>query len=526
MKALIKFNSDYVQFYDYDEFKEPNYSRTNILDYSELVLSYDFIMENYNFIYNFIKTKIIKNHITKVYIDKTTISNIVYKLIVNLPNINYIYINDKKKIDIELFEYLLNNKNIKTINCYDMSYNTLDRLNLSRKINIITRKKHCSSNHIYKENELLSLSDVYYKKDITINKKLENDDFNTLEVFFRINKYIKEIYIKYYDKNMIINIINIIKKYKIHNINIIIIGNNNNAKDILKSIDKIRNDKYLKKHKIKIKVKYEKEYIKKNIFKQLNINIIKTVLLIIIIVTSIIFIVLYFINKTKEYESKETIRKVQAIIEEPGPTNNEEVKDIKTEKPKKKSAYFKNYSQKLSELKKINKDTIGWLKINNSSINYPIVQTTNNEYYLDHSFDHKINLNGWLFLDYRSDPNNLSRNNVIYGHSGNYYVMFGSLYQTMKDYWLKNPNNHKITFNTSSNHTWQIFSIYVINSTNDYIQHSFKTDEEYLNFLNKMKSRSIYDFGQTLSVNDKILTLSTCYKDSGRRLVVQAKLIQ
>jgi len=526
MKALIKFNSDYVQFYDYDEFKEPNYSRTNILDYSELVLSYDFIMENYNFIYNFIKTKIIKNHITKVYIDKTTISNIVYKLIVNLPNVNYIYINDKKKIDIELFEYLLNNKNIKTINCYDMSYNTLDRLNLSRKINIITRKKHCSSNHIYKENELLSLSDVYYKKNITINKKLENDDFNTLEVFFRINKYIKEIYIKYYDKNMIMNIINIIKKYKIHNINIIIIGNNNNAKDILKSIDKIRNDKYLKKHKIKIKVKYEKEYIKKNIFKQLNINIIKTVLLIIIIVTSIIFIVLYFINKTKEYESKETIRKVQAIIEEPGPTNNEEVKDIKTEKPKKKSAYFKNYSQKLSELKKINKDTIGWLKINNSSINYPIVQTTNNEYYLDHSFDHKINLNGWLFLDYRSDPNNLSRNNVIYGHSGNYYVMFGSLYQTMKDYWLKNPNNHKITFNTSSNHTWQIFSIYVINSTNDYIQHSFKTDEEYLNFLNKMKSRSIYDFGQTLSVNDKILTLSTCYKDSGRRLVVQAKLIQ
>ena len=525
MKALIKFNSDYVQFFDYDDIKEPNYSRTNILDYSELVLSYDFIVDNYNFIYNFIKNKIIKNNITKVYINKSTINDIVYKLIVDLPNINYIYIDEKQKIDIELFEYLLNNKHIKTFNCYDMSYNILDRLNLSRKINVITRKKHCSSNYIYKENELLSLSDVYYKKELLINKKLDEEDLNTLEIVFRINRYLKNITIKYYDKNMIKSIINIIKKYKLHNINIIIIGNNSNAKDIIKSIDKIRDDKYLKKHKIRIKVKYEKEYIKKNIFKQLNINILKIVLLIIIVVTSIIFTILYFINKTKEYESKETIRKVQAIIEEPG-TTNDKPQDIKTEKPKKKSAYFKSYSQKLGELKKINKDTVGWLKLNNSSISYPIVQTSNNEYYLDHSFDHKINLNGWLFLDYRSDHNNLSKNNVIYGHSGNYYVMFGSLYQTMKDYWYKNSNNQKITFNTSSNHTWQIFSIYVVNSTNDYIQHSFKTDEEYLNFLNKMKSRSIYDFGQTLSVNDKILTLSTCYKDSGRRLVVQAKLIQ
>ena len=74
MKVLIKFNNDFIQFFDYDEFKNPAYSRTNVLDLQEIVLSENFIMENYNFIVNFIKNKVVHDNINKVFIDKIKIT--------------------------------------------------------------------------------------------------------------------------------------------------------------------------------------------------------------------------------------------------------------------------------------------------------------------------------------------------------------------------------------------------------------------------------------------------------------------
>ena len=73
---------------------------------------------------------------------------------------------------------------------------------------------------------------------------------------------------------------------------------------------------------------------------------------------------------------------------------------------------------------------------------------------------------------------------------------------------------------------WQIFSIYTIKSTNDYIQVKFPTDSTYSSFLSKLKKRSIYNFKVDVSKDDKILTLSTCYKNAKNRLVVHAKLIK
>ena len=69
----------------------------------------------------------------------------------------------------------------------------------------------------------------------------------------------------------------------------------------------------------------------------------------------------------------------------------------------------------------------------------------------------------------------------------------------------------------------QIFSIYVINNTTDYLQVVF-SDKEFEAFIKKLTDRSIYDFNTNVSVQDKIITLSTCYKDSSKRLVVHAKI--
>jgi sortase B len=76
-----------------------------------------------------------------------------------------------------------------------------------------------------------------------------------------------------------------------------------------------------------------------------------------------------------------------------------------------------------------------------------------------------------------------------------------------------------------NNYTWRIFSIYTIEETSDYLYTSFASDESYINFIDKIKSRSINNFNIEVTKDDKILTLSTCYKDNKQRIVIHAKMI-
>ena len=185
------------------------------------------------------------------------------------------------------------------------------------------------------------------------------------------------------------------------------------------------------------------------------------------------------------------------------------------------------YSVDLNELYKQNNDTIGWLFVNNPNINYPVVQTKDNEYYLSHSFDKTKNWAGWVFADYRNDFNELNKNTVIYAHGRKDQIMFGSLFNALNESWYKNPDNQLIQLSTFKYNTmWQIFSIYTIEAEIYYITTDFSSTTSYISFLNEMNRRSIYNFNIDLNENDRILTLSTCYNDTGMRLVLQAKLVK
>ena len=179
-----------------------------------------------------------------------------------------------------------------------------------------------------------------------------------------------------------------------------------------------------------------------------------------------------------------------------------------------------------TELKKKNSDTIGWINVNNTNINYPFVQTSDNSYYLTHSFDKTYNEAGWVFLDYRNNTNFSDKNTIIYAHSRLDKTMFGSLSKVLKEDWYKNKDNHIIRISTEIENTlWQIFSVYVIETESYYITTDFSSDLEYQSFLDTLKSRSKYNFDAELSTNDNILTLSTCYSDT-EKTVVHAKLIK
>lgn len=179
------------------------------------------------------------------------------------------------------------------------------------------------------------------------------------------------------------------------------------------------------------------------------------------------------------------------------------------------------------DLKKINSDVVSYISIPGTSINYPVVQSSDNEFYLTHSFDKKYNQAGWIYMDYRNDPYDYGKNTVIYGHRRKDGSMFASLNNLLKKDWFNDKSNRIIKLsNEKENSIWQIFSVYKIHEESYYIMTKFKTDDIYQEFLDTIKKRSIFDFKTGININDKILTLSTCYDLNGNRIVVHAKLIK
>ena len=179
-----------------------------------------------------------------------------------------------------------------------------------------------------------------------------------------------------------------------------------------------------------------------------------------------------------------------------------------------------------SELKNINNQTKGWIQVNGTNINYPFVQVDNNKYYLTHSFDKSYNQAGWVFLDYRNNINNLEKNTIIYAHGRLDKTMFGSLKNILTSGWLDTSNNYVIKLSTESENTlWQVFSVYHIPTTSDYLQTEFSSDESFNTFTKMLIDRSAYNFNTSVSSTDKIITLSTCYNNTDK-VVLHAKLIK
>ena len=260
-------------------------------------------------------------------------------------------------------------------------------------------------------------------------------------------------------------------------------------------------------------------------------NIILILMFLILFIT--LNISIYNIIKWK-LDSNKTNEEINTIQEN---ANIEEVQDNKgteiikqAEKIPKENPYWDYIKMNMIDinfdnLKKINSDVVGWIKINGTNINYPFVQSKDNKYYLTHSFSKSYNNAGWVFLDYRNNNIN-NRNTIIYAHGRTDKTMFGTLRKVLNNGWINNTNNYVIKISTEKeNSLWQIFSIYHIPTTNDYLQTEFKDEREYQRFLNILKNRSNHNFNTSITSNDTILTLSTCYNDS-EKMVVHAKLIK
>ena len=206
------------------------------------------------------------------------------------------------------------------------------------------------------------------------------------------------------------------------------------------------------------------------------------------------------------------------------PIENEKIED--TNNNSTSSTEITTYKLDFNNLLSLNNSTVGWIHVPNTSVDYPVVQHSDNKFYLTHSFDKSYNKAGWIFADYRNKFDGTDKNIILYGHNRLDSSMFATLANTQKSDWYNKPENKYITFTTpNATSVYEVFSVYTIKSETYYLTKYFENDSSYLNFLDTLKNRSIHNFGVSLEAHDSILTLSTCDSSGKSRVIVHAKKI-
>lgn len=187
---------------------------------------------------------------------------------------------------------------------------------------------------------------------------------------------------------------------------------------------------------------------------------------------------------------------------------------------------------KLQSLQLENPDIVGWLEIPGTVINYPVLQGSDNEFYVNHNYQKQKTQSGSIFIDADYNWNPKSTNLLIYGHNMKNGTMFTSLVNyKSKQYYYAHPN---IRFTTNNNDaTYEIIAsfeskIYDKSDTSSFKYYNFinaSNQNEFDYFVSNVKSISLYDTGKTAQYGDDLMTLSTCayHTKNGRFAVVARK---
>lgn len=246
----------------------------------------------------------------------------------------------------------------------------------------------------------------------------------------------------------------------------------------------------------------------------------RLLILAIILIICIIMLVLTLQSKktTNNDSSFQNIAKDNSQVQS-GETDNS-----KTERMK-----------KLEELQKENSDIVGWLQIDNSNINYPVLQGTDNDYYMTHNYKKEYSKEGSLFLDKDYDWNIPSTNLLIYGHNNRgSNAMFTSLINYKDEDYYKTHKTIRFTTN-SEDAEYEIISVFLsrvyYKSEKDVFRYYYfinaENEQEFNEYVRNSKEASLYDIEATAQYGDQLLTLSTCeFSQVDGRLAVVARKIK
>ena len=181
------------------------------------------------------------------------------------------------------------------------------------------------------------------------------------------------------------------------------------------------------------------------------------------------------------------------------------------------------YKVDFNALKEKNPDTVAWLKVKGTNIEFVVVKANDNNYYLRRNFEKQYNVAGWIFADYRNKFDGTDKNIVIYGHNMLNDAMFGTLTNVIKEDWYNNEENYDVILVTEEGVTsYRVFSTYQIENEDYYITTNFDNDRPFKEFIDTVKGRSVKDYNTEVTEDDSILTLSTCASSNKYRIVLHA----
>ena len=240
------------------------------------------------------------------------------------------------------------------------------------------------------------------------------------------------------------------------------------------------------------------------------------IIFIIIFIISIFGVIYYFYNANKE---KQVYKEILNNIE----IDEEQVTDERTER-----------MLQVEELKKENQDIVGWIEIEGTNINFPVLQGTDNQYYMEHTYTKEYSKGGSIFLDKSYDWNLPSTNLLLYGHNNKNGTMFQNLLKYKDEsFYKEHPTIRFTTINDDCQ--YEIISAFLSRVYYEDEQDVFRyyyfinaNDEtEYNNYIEESKKASLYDTGKSSEYGEQLLTLSTCsYHTEDGRFVVVAKKVK
>ena len=522
MKKIVIEISDNALSFKYRTNKPvpDNLLNTNVISNNELVFSVDYINANGKIVGMFINDLAEDKGINTAVISLNEIAELIIPLLKKVEAIQSVCLNDDATLSYSLCEAIVESRHIKQVSCYAIPTFMIEILD-KKNVEVVSRSEILFTSLFMQENNLTSFSKIYYKSSIRISEILKNDDIEDLNSFLSINKYLRTIHLEKGYIPDIEKVCSMLSSNRRKNINIEIHEDINDIDTVYK-LKKI-NKKYKSKYKIKLSLIYSKDYLEKNYLKQIIFTTLKACSIIIFLIIGSIFGYIIFNNYQSELKVNDIKDEIIKVMDE---EPVKEIAPVLKNAPEQEQPVVQQEQASYKKLLGKNSDTVGWLTVLGTKIDYPIVKGADNSYYLSRNFNREKDYNGWVFMDYRNDEQNLDSNTIIYGHNRYYSgVMFGTLNNVTKKKWLNNADNQYITFNTLyKSMTWKVFSIYSIDVTSDYLYINFENDESFQNFINLIKGRSNYQFDANVTVNDKILTLSTCL-DNDKRLVVHAVLI-
>lgn len=174
------------------------------------------------------------------------------------------------------------------------------------------------------------------------------------------------------------------------------------------------------------------------------------------------------------------------------------------------------------ELKKTNEDVVAWIRIADTTVNYPIVQSEDNEYYLQRDFNKKYSTCGWIFMNFKNNSNFSDRNTTIFGHNIKSGLMFKDL---LKIYRNELGNNVIIEIYTETEKMeFAVYSSYMI-EPEEYATQVLTTDEQEEEYISEILKRSSITYNIVPTKKDKLITLSTCDNSGKNRILIHGVYI-